>query len=125
MKRWREGVWEQNKGKEDTAVWREDHRQGKTGVWLGSFRRKRSESGSTNGRDTCRKSMWDLAFTALQRQHSSSGSVHSSNFEGSMDPGMCWERRLRQGTSQTWSLSPGASIPAEEVHPQQATVWWV
>lgn len=75
--------------------------------------------------ETCRKSVRDLAFMALQRQRSSSGSVHSSNFEGSMDPGTRWERRLRQGTSQTWSPSPGASIPAEEVHPQQATVWWV
>lgn len=49
---------------------------------------------------------YDLAFMALQRQRSSSGSVHSST-QGSMDPGTRWERRLRQGTSQTWSPSPG------------------
>lgn len=85
-----EGGWEQNKGKEEKAVWREDHRRGgQTGVWLSSLRRKRSKSESTNGRDACRKTVRDLAFMALQRQRSSSGSVHSSNFEGSMDPGTC------------------------------------
>ena len=50
--------------------------EGQTGIWLGSLRRKRSESESTNGTDACRTGVWDLSFAALQRQQSSSGSVY-------------------------------------------------